>query len=225
VRSTPAEATFTSADARRLGIRHRLASYTVRLPQRGHGDAFASAVNRLDGVVLKPHQSLSLRARLGPATPSGGSGDALATALFNAAWLGGLQVTNHTNAATFTGAAPLGRDATLRHGAGLSFTDDTRYGVLVSVRTSGRSLTATLWSTPQWTIRSSHAHRTHVVQAGRDVRTGKGCTPSDGRDGFQVTVTRSFAQGGAVDHTSSYTVRYAPVAAIVCKKHHHRHHR
>jgi vancomycin resistance protein YoaR len=225
VRATPAKAAFTSADARRLGIRHQLASYTVRLPPRGHGDAFASAVNRLDGVVLKPHRSLSLRARLGPATPGGGSGDALATALFNAAWLGGMPVTNHTAPRSFTGDAPLGRDATLRHGAGLSFTDDTRYGVLVAVRTSGRTLTATLWSTPQWTIRSSHGRRTHVVKAGRDVRRGKGCTPRDGRDGFQITVTRSFARGGLVDHSSSYTVRYAPVAEVVCKKRHHRHHR
>jgi vancomycin resistance protein YoaR len=224
VRPTPAEATFTDADARALGIRRQLSSYTVHLGRASHADALGFAVRRLDGIVLKPHQALSLRGRLGPATPDGPAGDALATALFNAAWLGGLQVTHHSTSATYTGDAPLGRDASLRHGHGLSFTDDTPYGVLVSVGVHGRSLTVTLWSTPRWTIRSSHGDRTHVVAAGRHVRRGEDCTPRDGSDGFQVTVTRSFARGGAVDHASSYTARYAPVDAVVCRQRHgHQH--
>jgi len=55
------------------------------------------------------------------------------------------------------------------------------------------------------------------VPAGRDVHREKGCTPVDGRDGFQITVTRSFARSGVVERTSSYTVTYAPVDAVVCK--------
>jgi len=115
--------------------------------------------------------------------------------------------------------APPGRDASLRHGQGLSFTDDTPYGVLVSVAGHNRALTVTLWSTPRWTIRSDQ-RRTHLVEAGRHVRRDKGCTPRDGRDGFEVTVTRSFVRDGAVDHTTSYTARYAPVDAVVCKQRH-----
>jgi hypothetical protein len=37
-------------------------------------------------------------------------------------------------------------------------------------------------------------------------------------------VTRTFARGGSTDHRSSYTVSYAPVAAVVCKGRRHRHH-
>jgi vancomycin resistance protein YoaR len=224
VRPTPAEATFTDADARALGIRRELSSYTVRIPEGSRSDALAAAAHRLDGIVLKPHRALSLRGRLGPATPDGPGGDALATALFNAAWLGGLQVTHHSTSATYTGDAPLGRDASLRNGQGLSFTDDTSYGVLVAAEVQGRSLTVSLWSTPEWTVRSSHGPRTHVVEAGRHVRSGKGCTPRDGRDGFEVRVTRSFVRGGAVDRTTSYTVDYAPVDAVVCKQRHRDHH-
>jgi vancomycin resistance protein YoaR len=230
VRATPAKAAFTDADAAALGIQRRLASFTVPLQRGTGGDALASAVQHLDGTVLKPRQALSLRGLLGPTTPAGAGGDALATALFNSAWLGGLQVTAHATGRSYTGETPVGRDASLRHGQDLSFTDDTRYGVLVQVAASlatvthDGSLTVTLWSTPQWTIRSTHGERTNVVAAGRDVRRDKGCTPSDGRDGFSVTVTRSFARGGAVDHTSTYTVRYAPVDAVVCKApRHHRH--
>ena len=224
VHSTPAKSSFTDADARALGIRRKLSTYAVHVPQAARGDALTSAARRLDGIVLKPDASLSLRARLGPATPDGAAGDALATGLFNAAWLGGLQVTNHATSRTYTGRLPVGRDASLRDGNGVAFTDNTSYGVLVSVSVHGGSLTTTLWSSPRWTIRSTHGPRTHVVKAGRDVRRGKQCSPRDGRAGFQVLVTRSFARGGAVDHTTSYTVRYAPKAAVVCQARHHRHH-
>jgi hypothetical protein len=230
VHPTPAKASFTNADARALGIRRQLARFTVTLPRGSHSDALTTAAARLDGTVLKPHQTLSLRGVLGASTPEGGGGEALATALFNAAWLGGLQVTAHATPRSYAGTAPVGRDASLRQGQDLAFSDNAPYGVLVSVE-SGRataahdgSLTVTLWSSPRWHIRSAHGDRTDVVAAGRVIRGGKQCTPRDGRDGFQVTVTRSFARGGAVDHTTSYTAHYAPLDAVVCQPQHHHHH-
>jgi vancomycin resistance protein YoaR len=223
VRPTPAKPSFTDADARALGIRKKLSTYAVHVPRSARTGALAAAVGRLDGIVLKPHRSLSLRGRLGPATPGGAAGDALATSLFNAAWLGGLQIANHATDRTYTGRAPVGRDATLRNGQGVAFADDSPYGVLVAGSLDRGTLTTTLWSTPRWTIRSTHTHRTHVVAAGRDVRHGTQCTPRDGRDGFEVTVTRTFAHAGQVDHSSSYTVTYEPKAAVVCKPRHHEH--
>ncbi|HEY3529562.1 MAG TPA: hypothetical protein VGK78_10450 [Nocardioides sp.] len=81
----------------------------------------------------------------------------------------------------------------------------------------------TLWSSPQWQVTSDHGARTNVVPAGRKVDHSRACTARTGRDGFDVTVTRSFAEGGQVDHTSSYSVSYAPVSAVVCRPRHHRH--
>ena len=138
--------------------------------------------------------------------------------VFNAAWLGGLRVTSHAAGATYTGTAPVGRDASLRDGQDLAFTDDTRYGVLVSVAAPRHGpLTVTLWSTPRWTVTSTHgaAARRTCRTPGRARR--RRARPRQGRDGFDVTVTRSFARGGDVDHPSSYTVTYAPRAAVVCK--------
>jgi hypothetical protein len=230
VRPTPAKASFTDADARRLGIRGQIGQFTVRLPRRASAGALASVVGRLDGTVLKPGHALSLRGLLGGGTPRGAAGTALATAVFNAAWLGGLRVTAHATSASYAGDVAAGRDATLRKGQDLAFTDDSRYGVLVSAvegRGSGthhRSLTVTLWSTPRWRIVST-GDRTHVVAAGRHVERDHGCTPRAGRDGFEVTVTRKFFRDGRVDHRSSYLVSYRPVKAVVCRaRHHHRHH-
>jgi vancomycin resistance protein YoaR len=224
VRPTLARPTFTTADARRLGIRTRLSSFAARLPHGSSGGRLSALVSQLDGTVLRPGDALSLRGLLGARTPSGARGDPLATAVFNAAWLGGLRVTAHASGTSYTGAAPVGRDASLREGQDVAFTDDTRYGVLVSSSLQHGSLTVTLWSTPRWTVTSGHGSPTHVVRAGRHVVRGKQCTPRKGRDGFDVTVTRTFARGGSTDHRSSYTVSYAPVAAVVCKGRRHRHH-
>jgi vancomycin resistance protein YoaR len=231
VHATTARASFDDADARRLGIRRQLARYTVRLPRGAHDGQLASVVRRLDGAVLKPGRSLSVRGSLGAATPSGAGGAALATALFNAAWMGGLQVTSHAAPTSYARSSPVGRDASLRDGRDLAFTDDTKYGVLVSAvadaatTTHDGTLTVTLWSTPRWTVTSTGSGRSHIVPAGRHVVPGSSCTPRAGRDGFDVTVTRSFASAGHIDHRSSYTVRYAPLAAVVCRhQHHHDHH-
>jgi vancomycin resistance protein YoaR len=220
VRPTPARARFTTADARRLGIHRTLSSYGV--PVRRHGRAaMQAAASRLDGVLLRPGQSLSLRGHLGSATPTGAIGDSLATALFNAAWTGGLQVTTDTARASYTGSAPVGRDASLRAGRDLVVRDDTRYGVLVSATVEHGELSVSLWSTPRWTVSSHHGPRTHVVPAGRRVEHGPGCVPAPGRPGFRVKITRSFARAGHVDHTSSYTVGYAPVDGVACRGSHH----
>jgi hypothetical protein len=218
VRSTPAEASFTNADARALGIRQQISSF--RLPG-AHDDRLLAVARRLDGTVLKPGDTFSLRRALGPDTPEGESGAALATGLFNAAWLGGLTVTAHTEGATYSGDYPMGRDASLRQGQDLVFTNGSKYGVLVSVNAEGRTLTASLWSTPRWTVTSSHGDPTNVVPAGRVVRHGASCHSRPGRDGFDVTVTRSFAPVGSqgVDHASSYTAHYAPLTQVVCRRH------
>jgi vancomycin resistance protein YoaR len=229
VRPSLTRPSFTTADARRLGIHRKVATFTVPLPRGAQEREVRTAVRRLDGTVLKPGESLSLRGLLGRATPGGAGGDALATSVFNAAWLGGLRVTDHAPPRTFTGSAPAGRDATLRGGQDVSFTDNSRYGVLVSAVT-GRAtashhgtVTVTLWSTPTWQVDSSDSGRTQVVAAGRHVDRNRGCTPRQGHDGFDVTVTRTLTRGAASRH-SSYSVSYAPVDAVVCKSPHRRHH-
>jgi len=223
VHPTPAKASFTDADARGLGIRKQLASFTVHLPRGSHGAELVATASRLDGTVLKPGDALSLRGALGAGTPEGPGGDALATALFNAAWLGGLRVTAHATPVSHRRSVPVGRDASLRDGQDLAFTDNTGYGVLVSVvaaaptATHRGSLTVVLWSTPRWTITSDHGDRTDVVPAGLHVGHGSTCSPRKGQDGYDVTVTRSFSRHGRVDHTSSYVAHYEPRAAVVCR--------
>jgi hypothetical protein len=233
VHASTAPASFTNADARKLRIRHPISFSTVHLRRGMHTDRLVAAAARLDGTVLRPGDSLSLRGALGAGIPGHSAGTALATGLFNAVWLGGLQLGSHATLPSYTGSYPMGRDASLLEGQDLAFTDNTPYGVLVSIvvgrptSSHGGSLTTTLWSAPRWTITSSHSDPTNVVPAGRTVGHGARCHHRPGRHGFDVTVTRSFAPRGTdtVEHSSSYAVHYTPVPALVCRTHrHHRHH-
>jgi vancomycin resistance protein YoaR len=232
VHATMAPASFTNADARKLRIRHPISVFTVHLRRGMHADRLMAAAVQLDGTVLKPGDSLSLRGALGEAVPGQGAGTALATGVFNAAWLGGLRLGSHATLPSYGGSYPMGRDASLRDGQDLTFLDDTPYGVLVSIvvgrptSSHGGSLTATLWSEHRWTVTSSHSDPVNVVPAGLTVGHGARCHSRPGRDGFDVTVSRSFAPYGAgtVDHTGSYHVHYSPVAAVVCRSRHHHHH-
>jgi vancomycin resistance protein YoaR len=229
VQASRAPAEFTSADARALGIRRQISSATLPLPRGTSADALVSAAARLDGTVVKPDDSLSLRHVLGADVPGDEASTPLATGLFNAAWLAGLPLGSHATLPTYTGDYPMGRDATLRNGQDLTFTDHTAYGVLVSVQTvrptAGHdgSLSVTLWSTPRWSVTTHHSTPTDVVPAGRVVKTGQSCQAQPGRKGFDVTVTRTFYPVGShePDHSSSYAVHYAPVPAVVCKPHAH----
>ena len=227
VRATREPAAFTDADARALGITDQISSATVHLPRGSHVDGLVSAAARLDGAMVKPGDSLSLRDRLDTDVPARQAATQLATATFNAAWLGGLQLGSHATLPAYTGVYPMGRDATLDDGQDLVFTDNTSYGVLVSVATvrpsasHDGSLTISLWSTPRWTVSSSHGTPDNVVPSGRVVHRGQGCRERAGHPGFDVTVTRTFAHSGSgdADHSTSYAVHYSPVPAVVCRRH------
>jgi hypothetical protein len=118
----------------------------------------------------------------------------------------------------------MGRDASLRDGQDLAFADRSPYGVLVAVdgptSLHRSALTVSLWSTRQWSVTSTHGEPTNVVHPPRVVRHGKHCRSRDGRAGFDVTITRSLAPAGshAAGHTTSYTVHYAPVARVICRR-------
>jgi vancomycin resistance protein YoaR len=224
-----APASFTNADARKLQIHDQVSWFTVDLPKASPSQQLMAAAVRLDNTVLEPGDTFSLRQALGSGVPGGARGTALATALFNAAWLAGLPVGAHATLPSYTGQFPVGRDASLSDGQDLVFTNDTTYGVLISVE-AGRptrqhrgSLVVTMWSTPVFDVTSSHGDPTGVVPAPTVERHGKHCHDSAGSDGFDVQVTRTFAtrDTGAVDHQTTYSVHYEPTTAVVCTRHRH----
>jgi hypothetical protein len=87
-------------------------------------------------------------------------------------------------------------------------------------RSHAGSLTVSLWSSPSWTVTSSHSDPSNVVRAGRTVEHGPRCVATAGHEGFDLTVTRTLTKVGSStpDHSQSYSVHYAPVPAVVCHR-------
>jgi vancomycin resistance protein YoaR len=209
VHGVPDPAGFTTRDARRLGIVQRVSTYTTRT-----SDARTQRLAaRVDGTVLEPGETFSLRRVVGAA-----AGDDLTTGLFNAMYRAGLVALEHHARGSFRPGAPDGMDATVADGGDLRFRNDTRKGVLVTASVDGRELHVSLYSTPRWDVRITTGDRTHLVKPKRRVDHSRGCRPSDGSPGFDVEVTRAFRTPGtsAVDHSDGFSVHYIPQPQVVC---------
>jgi vancomycin resistance protein YoaR len=210
VHGVPAPATFTTKDARRLGISERVSTFSLRA-----GTDSTQDVQRVDGTILEPGETFSLRSLLGATEP----GDDLATAVFDAMYSAGLETLERAAPAAYRPGAPDGLDVTVTDGRDLRFRNDTRKGVLVVATADRGVLTVSLYSTPVWDVRVRTGDRTDVVRPGRQVLHTRGCQPRTGSPGFDVDVTRTFRKAGssAVDHEDGYTVHYAPRDQVVCK--------
>ncbi len=225
----PVKAQFRTDDARKLGITTRVGSvldaegfhqdraYTVGFnPATGVGPNVELAADMLRGRILRPNQSLSLNALLGPPSPErgyvpaqvptldglamvpGAGTDVVATALFNAAFFGGLAIPSATAHEVQIAGIPPGRDANLGWpGPDLVVQNDSANAVLIWTRLTPTTVTVMLFSTPGIS----------------GAQTGQKVTPS-GPDGVCQTIvtqrTRTRSDGSTA--TDSFTAHYAPPA-------------
>jgi vancomycin resistance protein YoaR len=147
------------------GITGVLSSYATTAPPRSKRNKnIRLAVNSIDGTLLSPGETFSLRQTIGKPTqargyrtapvfveaetvPGIGGGVSQATGtLFNAAALAGLEIGEvhpHSRPVSYL---PVGRDATFAYGAkDLKFTNPTGAPVYIAYRFDGRRLRATFF--------------------------------------------------------------------------------
>jgi vancomycin resistance protein YoaR len=129
---TPIEPRLTTEEAKGLGIRRQLASYTTLYS--GTNDRIRNlqlAIQALDGTLVPPGGTFSFNRAVGPRTKErgyrpapvivngeyedgiGGGVSQVGTTMFNAAWEAGLKITERTAHALYISRYPLGRDATV----------------------------------------------------------------------------------------------------------------
>ena len=155
------KATFTTKDAKGLGVTEPVASFTVSVPSTV-GPSFTDAVNRLSGALLRPGDTFSFNGRVGVVN---GSGTRLATATWNAGFLAGLTDVARTASPTYADGLPEGRDAMVDAATDLQMRNDSSYGVLLSARlvpgapgTAG-SVVVDAWSTKEFEVSASTSAR------------------------------------------------------------------
>lgn len=208
---------FRKADAEQLGVRERIGSWMTPYPISRYGGQ-AGAARNVDGTVLRPGDGFSLdRSAGGSAALS-----PLATALFNGAFVSGLQgVERHPHRA-FESDFTAGRDAVAGNGKDLRFRNDSKYGVLVHawVTTGSRTgqVHVELWSTRRWTIETSVGNRRNVHRPEVRVKHGRKCVPQRGLTGFDIDLRRTLRKDGEKVRDDTVSTSYDARPRIRCRR-------
>ncbi len=245
VQLTGDKASFSTADARKLGIKQvtgQFTTYFPYLPYRNINIGRAAAL--INGTLLKPGDVFSLNQIVGERTASngftegyiikdgrfrkelGGGVSQSATTTFNAMFFAGLKDVEHKPHGLFIDRYPAGREATVAWPSlDLKFQNDTKYGVLVQAyivkgTPSHRgSITVRMWSTKTYDKVVATSPNKSNFTTGRDIKDdSKDCEPTSPVRGFNVQYQRLFYQNGSVVRRENFSWRYAPTSRVICEK-------
>jgi vancomycin resistance protein YoaR len=236
---------FTTAEARRLGIKEQVSTFTTYFPYAEYRNVnIGRAAELVNGTVLKPGETFSLNDVVGERTVAngftegfvisngifredlGGGVSQMATTTFNAAFFAGLKDIEHKPHSFYISRYPEGREATVSWGSiDLRFQNDTPYGVLVEASVSPSSpssqgaVTVSMWSTKTWDITTSTSGRSAFTSPATRTLTTDDCIPNQGYGGFDVSVYRYFRRPGSSDlvRTERFDTTYTPSDTVICE--------
>jgi vancomycin resistance protein YoaR len=235
---TSVAAELTTRDARALGIRRQLATFTT--------DMGVSSSNRihnvllmgqyLDGTILEPGEVFSFNGTIGPRTvergfleghmilggllvPSIGGGVCqVATTIFNAAFETGLPIKERHNHSFYISHYPTGRDATVSWGGpDLVFKNDLDHAILIKATGNSTTFTVTFYGTRQSreitaTTSTPTNYTSPTLQYAVDPSAPPGSvrTEPGGGPGFDVNVHRVVREDGKIIREDDFFTRYTP---------------
>jgi vancomycin resistance protein YoaR len=235
---TTLDADLTTREARALGIRRRLATFTT--------DMGVSSSNRitnvllmgeyLDGTIVKPGEIFSFNETIGPRTTErgfvegqmiygglllpaiGGGVCQVATTIFNAAFETGLPIKERHNHSFYISHYPTGRDATVSWGGpDLVFRNDLDHAILIKAGGNSVTFTVSFYGTKEGrkvvATTSTPTNYTsptlqYAVDPSAPPRSVR--TVPGGGPGFDVTVYRKVIQDGKVIRKDDFFTRYVP---------------
>lgn len=213
VPETPAR---TTAQAKRMGIRERVSTFTTpHACCQPRVTNIQRAAEILDGTIIPAGATFSLNEALGERTRArgfvpapqinageledavGGGVSQMGTTTFNAAFFAGLRLVVHTPHEFWITRYPPGREATISWGGPeMIVENDWPAAILMKVSDSGTALTVSMYSS----------------KLGRRVTTTSEGDPVEGT-AFTMKVTRKVYRGSTLRHDDTFTWAYkAPPA-------------
>ena len=245
VKATVKDADFTTKDARALGIKQKVSTFTTYYPYAEYRNInIGRAAELVNGTVLKPGETFSLNDTVGERTAEngftkgfiisdgvfkedfGGGVSQMATTTFNAMFFAGLEDVEHKPHSFYIDRYPVGREATVAWGAvDLRFKNDTDHGVLIqanvtpSTPSSSGVVTVSMWSTKTWDITTKTGNRYNFTPEKTRRLSGPECEPNDGYGGFDINVWRYFRKPGAsaLERTEKFHTTYTPSDTVICE--------
>jgi vancomycin resistance protein YoaR len=236
----PLEPKFSTEDARALGIKRQITTFTT-----GMGVSSANRIHNvhlmadyIDGTIIKPGKVFSFNKVVGPRTPErgflegqmilgsllvpaiGGGVCQTATTLFNNAFDAGLPVIERHNHSWYISHYPIGRDATVSWGGpDLKFRNDLDYAILIKTSYTDSTLTFSFYGTPQGRkVRATTGPQTNFrapqPSYAYDPSAPKGSVRTvagSHAQGFDITVYRKVYEHGKLVRKDAFTSHYVPV--------------
>jgi vancomycin resistance protein YoaR len=232
----PAE--FTTKDAKAMGIREKISTFTTDM-----GESSANRIwnvhllgDYLNGTIIRSGQTFSYNKEVGPRTaergfreghmifggvliPSIGGGVCqTATTVFNAAFEAGLPIMTRYNHSFYISHYPVGRDATVSWGGpDLVFRNDLKNAILVKVSYTNSTFTVSFYGTKQRRrVVSSTSTPTNYTSPRLQYAVDPSAPPnsvtttSGGGPGFDVNVHRKVFQDGKLLREDDFFTRYVP---------------
>lgn len=233
---------FTTKDAKKLGVKEDVATFTTKFPFEAYRNInVAAAAAAIDGTIIRPGKSFSFNEVVGERSPANGFAvsvpadvvdhDAslgtsqVSTSLYNAALLAGMDITARTPLSTAVPFYPAGRDASVALGTDFAFENNTKHAVMIhAVATPASasgdgSVTVTLFSTKTWDVGLTVSGHYAVAPSPETTSTSPTCEAVTGTDGFQIDLTRSLspAGSGTVDHSEEIHSEYQATPTRICE--------
>jgi vancomycin resistance protein YoaR len=236
--SVPAD--LTTREAKALGIRERVSSFTTEM-----GPSSSNRIHNvhlmadyIDGTVVAPGKTFSFNRSVGPRTSErgflegqmivgslllpavGGGVCQTATTLFNNAFELGLPIVERHNHSFYISHYPMGRDATVSWGGpDFVFRNDLEHALLIKSSYSSSTLTFTFYGTDEGRKVVSRTGpqanwRSPELTYALDPAAPRGSVRVERgshQQGFDVTVFRTVTEDGKTLRSDSFTSRYIPV--------------
>lgn len=244
VATRKAQPDFTTKDARDLGVKTRVSTFSTYFPYAEYRNVnLGRAAELIDGTLLKPGETFSLNDIVGERTRENGFTDGyiisngiltgdlgggvsqIATTTFNAMFFAGLEDVEHKPHSFYIDRYPIGREATVAWGAiDLRFKNDTPHGVLVQANvtpstpaTSG-VVTVSMYSTKYWDITTKTGDRYNYTQPEVRKINDLECHPNTGFGGFDIDIWRYFRRHNSDElvQTEKMHTTYTPSDTVEC---------
>jgi vancomycin resistance protein YoaR len=235
------EPDMTTADAEALGITERVSTFTTHHACcEGRVQNIQRMADLVRGVVLRPGEEFSINEHVGRRTRANGFTDGgviiagefeeavgggvsqFATTFFNAAFEGGYEILAHQPHSYYISRYPVGREATLNWpNIDVKIRNDSPHGLLIHTRYTPTSITVDLYGQKWVDVEIVTGPRRNVQQPPERYEEDEALEPGEeevvqeGREGFQVTYTRTRRFPGGNTDQRSWNHTYRPEPRII----------
>jgi vancomycin resistance protein YoaR len=237
VRLTVSDPDFTTAEAKALRIREKLSSFRQWFPPAAYRyQNVGQAAEYLNGTILEPGETFSMNDTIKERTPAngytkgfiisggrfreelGGGVSIITTATWTAGFYAGLERVEQHPHGLYISRYKAGLEATVAWGLlDLRMRNETGNGVLITAQRFSDGVLIEMWGTKKFDeVTAAFSPRTNFTGYQTITDDSDRCVPSEGVQGFSISVTRRRIIDDRVVSTETWPTRYKPTPNVVC---------